>query len=82
MQVVRVVPLALILVARTATAEPVATAPEPTEAQEASEQKPPEGPAAALSMVSAVPRWPFIAAAAGVFLVMALLGLRRGRRRS
>lgn len=32
-----------------------------------------------LSMVSAIPRWPFIAAAALVFLVMAAFGLRRRR---
>lgn len=32
-----------------------------------------------LSMVSSIPRWPFIAAAGLVFLVMAALGLRRRR---
>lgn len=31
------------------------------------------------AMVSSVPRWPFIAAGGGVFLVMVLLGLRRRR---
>jgi hypothetical protein len=36
-------------------------------------------PSQALSMVSSIPRWPFIAGAVGVFVIMALLGLRRRR---
>jgi hypothetical protein len=40
---------------------------------------PKELPPAPLRMLSEVPRWPFIAGACGVFLIMALLGLRRRR---
>lgn len=50
------------------------------------ERPPPSGkgvpkqlPPAPLRMLSEVPRWPFIAGACGVFLIMALLGLRRRR---
>lgn len=50
--------------------------PQPTGIGEPTRAQLPSQP---LSLVSSIPRWPFIAAAAGVFVIMALLGLRRRR---
>ncbi len=55
--------------------QPSHASPEPPPDREVPRTLPP----APLRMISEVPRWPFILGAFGVFLIMALFGLRRRR---